>query len=490
MPTTPQRPTPPGVLADVARHVVLPSGIVSTGWPAVRDKCRDLGVEFDPWQDGAGQVILSKRADGAYACAIGGVVISIPRQVGKTFLMGAIVFALCLLNPGLTVIWTAHHTTTSNQTFQSMLGFCKRKKVAPHILRPLMDPMTVEFLNGSVIMFGARERGFGRGLSAVGVLVFDEGQILTEKAASDMVPTTNTVANALIIYTGTPPKPTDPSEVFTNRRTEALAGDSDDMAYIEFSADPDAKLLDRKQWRRANPSYPKRTNDAAMLRMKKNLTSDASFKREALGIWDDESGEGEIPRWIELADKHSTIATNARWALAVSPLEKGPQWSCFAVVGRRDDGRLHVEALDHRAGTWWVTARAKQIYDERGIALCVRKTGAEGALISGLREAGVEVEELSVVDFAQGTGQFIAAAGFDDEGIPQMHHLDDPDLNRAVKAAKRRTSANGSSTWDELRSAREITAVVAATCALARVPVVVGGEWAGSFTDLDEFAEE
>jgi phage terminase large subunit-like protein len=123
MSTTLQRPTPPGALAEVARHVVLPTGIVSTGWPAVRDKARDLGVTFDPWQDGAGQVILSKRADGSYACSIGGVVISIPRQVGKTFLIGAIVFALCLLNPGLTVIWTAHHTTTSNQTFQSMQGF-------------------------------------------------------------------------------------------------------------------------------------------------------------------------------------------------------------------------------------------------------------------------------------------------------------------------------------------------------------------------------
>lgn len=476
MSTTLQRPTPPGVLADVARHVVLPTGIVSTGWPAVRDKCRDLGVSFDPWQDGAGQIILSKRADGSYACSIGGVVISIPRQVGKTFLIGAVVFALCLLNPGLTVIWTAHHTGTSAQTFQSMLGFCKRKKIAPHIRRPNIDPPTIEFLNGSAIMFGARERGFGRGMAAVGVLVFDEGQILTEKAASDMVPTTNTVTNALIIYTGTPPKPTDPSEVFSNRRSEALAGDSDDMAYIEFSADRDAKPLDKKQWRKANPSYPTRTNDAAMMRMHKNLSPD-SFLREALGIWDEEAGEGEIPRWLELGDRGSKIATGDKWALAVSPLELGPQWACFGIAGRRTDGRFHVEALRHQAGTWWVVDEAKTRYADKKIPLRVRTTGAEGALIKRLIEAGVEVEEVSVTEWAQACGTFFGSAGFkvvevdgDRTEVPLLHHLNDPDLNKAVKHAKRRTTTQGASTLDELRSAVELSPLVAVTVALGGVP--------------------
>jgi len=189
---------------------------VSTGWPAVRDKCGDLGITFDAWQDGTGRLILAKREDGLYATTVGGVVISIPRQVGKTFLLGSIVFALCLLFPNLTVIWTAHRLRTAAETFASMQGMARKQKIKPHISKIVLGSgdEEIQFHNGSRILFGARERGFGRGFSEVDVLVFDEAQILTENAIDDMLPATNQSPNPLILYTGTPPKPTDPGEVF------------------------------------------------------------------------------------------------------------------------------------------------------------------------------------------------------------------------------------------------------------------------------------
>src|ERR1019366_6544922 len=108
-------------LSDVARHVVIPEGIVSTGWPGVEAKCREWGDEFDCWQADAGRVILAKRADGLYAATVGGVTLSIARQVAKTFLVTRIIFALCVLFPGLKVLWTAHHTATLGNTFRSLL---------------------------------------------------------------------------------------------------------------------------------------------------------------------------------------------------------------------------------------------------------------------------------------------------------------------------------------------------------------------------------
>ena len=103
-------------LSEIAREVVAPSGMVSTGWPAVERKCLDLGIRFRFWQPDIGRLILAKRADGKYAATVGGTGLSIPRQTGKTFLVGAIVFALCLLRPKLTVIWTAHLLRTSEET--------------------------------------------------------------------------------------------------------------------------------------------------------------------------------------------------------------------------------------------------------------------------------------------------------------------------------------------------------------------------------------
>jgi hypothetical protein len=83
---------------------------------------------------------------------------SIPRQVGKTFTVGSIIFALCLLFPGSMVLWTAHRTRTSNETFRSMKGLAGRSKIKPHVraIRSVNGEQEIEFRNGSRILFGAR----------------------------------------------------------------------------------------------------------------------------------------------------------------------------------------------------------------------------------------------------------------------------------------------------------------------------------------------
>ena len=106
-------------LADLAKHLVAPDAAVSTGWPKVRDTCNNLGWLFDEWQDDLGRLILSKTADGLFASSL--CVMSLPRQVGKTYLVGCIAFGLCLTQPGTTVIWTAHRKTTARETFDQFV---------------------------------------------------------------------------------------------------------------------------------------------------------------------------------------------------------------------------------------------------------------------------------------------------------------------------------------------------------------------------------
>ncbi len=455
--------TKPGKLSDAARHVVLPSGIVSTGWPAVRDKCAEFGVSFDPWQDGAGRVILAKRADGKYAASIGGVVISIPRQVGKTFLIGAIVFALCLLYPGLTVLWTAHRLRTANETFGKMQSFAGRRKVKPHVSKIVLGSgdQEIKFVNGSRILFGARERGFGRGFDDVDLEVFDEAQILTDNATDDMIPAMNTAANPLPIFMGTPPKPSDPADVFKAKRKAALSGDDEDTAYIELSADRDCDPNDRKQWGKANPSHPHRTPDSAMMRMKKNLTPE-SFVREGLGVWDDDDLAGELPNWGNLGDPQSLIESHRQWALAVSPDRK---WASIGLAGRRADTLAHVGWAEHKAGTGWIVDAVVAGWLATKIPIRIHKSGPESAYISKLQERGVEVVEVSNTEAAQATGQII-----DDVDNGEIRHLDQASMNKAVRCAVLRRNADGLALWSQIKSDIEITPLIACTIALGGVP--------------------
>src|SRR5690625_5451530 len=98
-------------LSEIARKVAAPKGAVATGWPAVRETLREkMGVTLDPWQDQVGSLILAKREDGWLASTIDGVGMSLPRQVGKTYLIASLTFALCVNTPGL-LVRSEEHTS-------------------------------------------------------------------------------------------------------------------------------------------------------------------------------------------------------------------------------------------------------------------------------------------------------------------------------------------------------------------------------------------
>lgn len=351
-------PTKPGTkrLSEVARLVVAPSDIATTGWPAVEALCRDrLGITFDPWQQGAGRLILAKRADGKLAAMIGGVGMSLPRQVGKTHLIGAMTFALCILRPGMLVIWSAHHARTHGETFLSMQNFAQRSKVKPYIGQVFKGSgdEEIRFVNGSRILFGARERGFGRGVPGVDMIVSDEAQIMTDKALDAQLATMNTSAFGLAIYVGTPPRPDDPSEAFTRMRSEAQEGTLRDGAWIEFGADADAKPTDRKQWAKANPSYPHRTPVESMLRLQRKLTPE-SFLREGLGVWTKSDVEKRLltpMSWGRVQDPVTKPGSRLAMAVHFTPDRSA---ASVAVASMRPDGTVHGELIAHEDGVSWV----------------------------------------------------------------------------------------------------------------------------------------
>lgn len=257
--------------------------------------CERIGIIFDPWQRDLNRCLLSKSRDGLYAADT--ALLSIPRQVGKTFDVGGVVFADSIINPGTVTVWTAHRFKVARESFNEMRAWAKSPLLVPHID---YDDITtgagnecIPFRNGSRIVFAARERGSVRGFTKVRRLVLDEGQILTEIALSDLVPTMNQAVNPQIILMCTPPKPSDPSEVVTRLRADALAGESTGVLYVELSAPPGCGPDDRAAWRKANPSYPRRTPAKAILRMRK-LLSPEDFMREALGVWDDPDGAWEV----------------------------------------------------------------------------------------------------------------------------------------------------------------------------------------------------
>lgn len=465
MPTT-SPTTKPGTqkLSEVAKHLSAPTGITSTGWPAVRKTCVDkLGITFDDWQEGAGRLILAKREDGNLASMIDGVGLSLPRQVGKTYLIGAMVFALCVNQPGLLVIWSAHHARTHGETFLAMQGFAGRGKVAPHVKQVFTGSgdEEIRFHNGSRILFGARERGFGRGIPGVDVLIFDEAQILSDRALSNMLATMNTSRFGLQLYIGTPPKPEDMSESFTRMRKEALAGTLTDGAWIEFGADEDADGDDRKQWRKANPSYPKRTPVQSLLRLKRKLT-EADWMREGLGIWDVIGAQSVLDPilWHAAADPSSMAIDRLSLAIAVSP---DRSVATVALAGQRADDLWHVEVDEQRAGTSWVVDYVAERCERNNIRAVVIDAQSQAAsLVDDLQQRGVKVTVTTLRDLATACGGL-----YDAVAEERVRHIDQPLLNASNGAGGKRLVFNGEAwVWSSKHAALDITPTQAVTLAL------------------------
>lgn len=439
-------------LSEVARHLVTPSGIVKTGWPQVSRQQERMGVSLDGWQVGLSKAVLAKREDGMYACGIGGAVISICRQTGKTYTIGALIFALCSANPNLLVIWSAHRSRTHAETFKSMDAMSQKPGVAPFVKRVLTGGGTeaVEFNNGSRILFGAREHGFGRGIPKVDIVVLDEAQILTEKAMEDMVPAANASPNGLVIMMGTPPRPSDPGEVFTSRRAAALSGDDEDVLYVEFSADQKAKPDDRKQWAIANPSFPYRTSETAILRMRKLLGSDESFMREGLGVWDEEALTKKAIRpelWNSLAVEPQNVPEDGRRVFAVRFAVDGSAVALAAAI-RPELGPIHVGGIKLASmgdGTRWLVDWLVERADRVAQIVVDGKSGV-GYLVNALREEKVGAK----VVLTPTTDEVVTAHAMIESAMKsgEMTHRAQHELDEQVKAAeKRKIGTTGGFGW-------------------------------------------
>lgn len=467
-PTSSPTKSGPPKLSEQAKHLKAPEGIVSTAWPAVQRTCVDkLGITFDPWQESAGRLILAKRADGNLAAMVDGVGLSLPRQVGKTYLIGSMVFALCVNMPGLLVIWSAHHARTHGETFLAMQGFAERARVAPHVRQVFTGSgdEEIRFHNGSRILFGARERGFGRGIPGVDVLIFDEAQILSDKALSNMLATMNTSRFGLQLYIGTPPKPEDMSESFQRMRASALDGSLTEGAWIEFGAEDKADGEDRAQWRKANPSYPRRTPVQSLLRLKRKLTDD-DWRREGLGIWDERPGVVALIRNDVWKAGHREIAPPA--GVQAYGVKFSPDGQRVSLAGARrpEDGPTHVEvikSMSTASGTAdladWIAAR----WRKAAVIVVDGKAGAD-QFVTALVKRGVPRRRIVVPTLSQVYEAHSGLLESVKSGV--LTHYGQTGLDDVVRAAtKRPIGKDGGWGWQAISDDVDVTPLEAVTYA-------------------------
>ncbi|TPF96859.1 terminase [Bifidobacterium sp. UTCIF-39] len=456
-------------LSEIAQVLKQPTGIVSSDFTRLNKAACRAGIRYDLWQQGLLYLLLARRQDGRYACGEGGTVVSSCRQIGKTFTLGTAMFLKCILKPGLKVIWTAHHTRTSDETFNDLCDLAKNRLLARYVerIRRANGQQEITFRNGGRIMFGARENGFGRGLHSVDVEIFDEAQILTVKALDNMLPVVNTSPDPLVVFLGNPPKPGDQSEVFEEKRRNALNG-VDGMVYVELAADRDADPDDRDQWAKANPSYPKRTPESAIQRMR-NLMAPDSFRREALGIWDESTTRRAInpEQWAQAAIDPGRVD---KTGLVGYALDMSPDRSSLAIGGaiKHADGTVHIELRAFEStqskGTMWAVDRIVEAWP-RTASVVIDGQSPAMSLLPDLNARHVKVIVTNASDMGRACGRLLDMLR--DRKLTHLPDSEQPALATAViNATTRNIGQSGAFGWNKTGSDIDISPLVACTLAL------------------------
>lgn len=416
------------------------------------------------WQRFVADVACEVLSDGSPAFRE--VIVSVPRQSGKTTLVLAVELERCLLRGKVQrVAYTAQTGSDARKKLlddqwpiieQSVLKSGVRR------VHRAQGNEAVIFKNGSRIDVLASSVSAGHGKTLdVGVIdeAFDD---IDDRREQAMLPAMITRPDAQMLIVST--MGTDAS-VYLNRKVDlgrsmAAAGETQGVAYFEWSVPEDEDLDDPAVWWEFMPAMGGTQSETVIAHARHTMT-DGDFRR-AFGNQRTHSDERVIPEltWRRVCRPDASPQGQLVFGVDVSP---DREWASIAVCGATDVAR--VELLQRRQGVQWVVPEVARLVREHGGSVAVDKRSPAGSLIPDITGAGVRrVHELQPGDMTKACAAFYddVAAGPSKLQVRVTPNFED--LDNAVTAAAKQVVG------DEWRFARkgaaDISALMASTVAL------------------------
>lgn len=426
-----------------------------------------FGLIADEWQEGVVTGINARGTDGLLAAKRAGL--SVPRQNGKNGGLEVIELGQMVLL-GRRILHSAHEVKTGRKAFIRLASFFEEHdelRAMVKTIRKVNGQEAILLHNGGSCEFIARSKSSGRGYS-VDTLVLDEAQELRDEALEALLPTISAgpAGDPQIIMTGTPPDPTDINgEVFRRMHDEAHDGSDSTLWWAEWSVltPEDGAAIDADDenlWYQANPALGVRM-DIETVRAERASMADASFRRERLGMWEQERTARVLPLedWMACADPN-LIDDGDAVALAID-IAPGRDSASIAACGMTVDGHVWVDVIENRRGSpEWVAPRLKAILEKQEVrAVMIDVLSPAGSLIDPLEAEGIKISKTGSHIMAAATAQFYDAVMSHD-----LRHVDQVHLNLAAAAARKRKLGDAWA-WNRANADADITPLVAATLA-------------------------
>ncbi|KPC61563.1 hypothetical protein ADL27_62995, partial [Streptomyces sp. NRRL F-6602] len=426
----------------------------------------DAGLGLDPWQQLSLHHSLAEEDDGRWTSLE--VAINVARQNGKGGWLEARQLGGVFLFGDKLIIHTAHQFNTAQESFlrldQIFEGSYSLSRRIRRVRRSHGEE-GFEFHNGARIRFLARGGDSGRGFSG-DTVIMDEGMKLRAAPVGALMPVLSARRNPQLIYTFSAGLGAESEQVALLRARALAETDQPDqsLCYIEHSIaphtqdcarDPEGRIVcelhdnreDERSWARANPALGIRIRPSYVLQEMRAMRPDL-FDRERLGVGDypevsEETWQViEKSEWEALEDTASKPEDPVAFAIDVNPERT---WASISVAGASGEG-VHVEVIEHRPGTDWVIARAKELDAKwKPCAWVIDEGGPAGSLVPGLQKAlayegDEDLEDRSELVICPKVRQLTQACGqfYDRVKEGSLAHLGQAPMAAALAGARKR----------------------------------------------------
>jgi hypothetical protein len=383
-----------------------------------------------PWQEEVARVALEQKKDGSLAYRE--IVLTVPRQSGKTSLILALVLHRALRwGAPQRIAYTAQ---TGHDARQKLLDdwvpLIERSpfaKLVERVYRANGDEAII-FKNGSrvEVLRNSISAGHGRTLDlAIIDEAFADEDDVREQA---LLPTMATKPEAQLLVVST--AGTDRS-LYLKRKVDqgraAVEAEADSgIAYFEWSADPEDDPYDPQVWARVMPALDLTISEDAVSHAMQSMTIN-EFKRSYLNVWSSVS-EQMIPAKVWQSCTSAKVAPAGALSFSVDvALDR----SSASIAVADKDG--NIELIENREGVSWVQGRALELYRRWKGAIVVDGYGPSGSLVEPLRQIQVPVVTYKTADVVAACALF-----YDAVLDRRVRAKSDDRLDKSVNAAMRR----------------------------------------------------
>lgn len=349
----------------------------------------EYGCQLDEWQQLIIDCWLGKDESGKYNVTNAGL--SVPRQNGKNVCLEAREFFGLVIN-GEKILHTAHQVRTSKKSFRRLAAMFTDKR-HPEItdvvkqIRYTNGEECIELLNGGTIEFSARSRQAARGFDGISLVVYDEAQELTDDQVEAIMATLSASATGTrqIIYTGTPPYPGCPGEVFRRRRTVCTTDAGKHDSWHEWSVCAESiseiKIDDSSLWYMTNPALGIRLDEEFTQEESRTMSPDG-FARERLGWWCpllEHKEDFAIDKAIWESCASNKPKPDGKTAYGVKFSADGA-FVCLCGAVLSSDGTSRISMIDVKPtghGTRWLSDWLNERYDKASCVVIDGKNGVD-----------------------------------------------------------------------------------------------------------------